>query len=56
MRACLEAGGSISHHHGIGRLKSQWLHEELQEWWEVLVAVKEAIDPNHIMNPGALGL
>jgi alkyldihydroxyacetonephosphate synthase len=56
MRACLDAGGSISHHHGIGRLKAKWLDEEMQGWRDVLVAVKKAIDPQGIMNPGALGL
>jgi alkyldihydroxyacetonephosphate synthase len=56
METCLRAGGSISHHHGIGRVKARWLRQELGEWWEVLAAVKAAIDPNGIMNPGALGL
>jgi alkyldihydroxyacetonephosphate synthase len=56
MRACLDAGGSISHHHGIGRLKAPWLAEELDGWWEVLAAVKRAVDPKGIMNPGVLGL
>ena len=56
MTACLEAGGSISHHHGIGRRKAQWLPTELGGWWDVLVAVKSSMDPNRIMNPGALGL
>ena len=56
MSSCLEAGGSISHHHGIGRLKARWLPEELGGWYEVLRSVKQAIDPNRIMNPGALGL
>ena len=56
MNACLEAGGSISHHHGIGRLKARWLPQELGGWWEALRAVKGALDPNNIMNPGVLGL
>jgi alkyldihydroxyacetonephosphate synthase len=56
MRSCLEAGGSISHHHGIGRLKAPWMRDELGGWFEVLAAVKKAIDPHGIMNPGALGL
>jgi alkyldihydroxyacetonephosphate synthase len=56
MRACLDAGGTISHHHGIGRLKAPWLEEELGGWYEVLRAVKRALDPHGIMNPGALGL
>jgi alkyldihydroxyacetonephosphate synthase len=56
METCLEAGGSISHHHGIGRTKAPWLQRELGGWWEVLKAVKETLDPHGIMNPGALGL
>jgi alkyldihydroxyacetonephosphate synthase len=56
MGACLYNGGSISHHHGIGRLKARWLPDELGGWWDVLRAIKAALDPNRIMNPGALGL
>ncbi|MDQ5815348.1 MAG: FAD-binding oxidoreductase [Actinomycetota bacterium] len=56
MSATLEAEGSISHHHGIGRTKAQWLPQELNGWFDVLAAVKRAVDPNGIMNPGALGL
>ena len=56
MTACLEAGGAISHHHGIGRLRARWLPEELGDSFEVLRAVKAALDPQGIMNPGALGL
>ena len=56
MTACLDAGGSISHHHGIGRRRARWLPDELDGWWDVLVAVKKALDPKGIMNPGGLGL
>lgn len=56
METCLAAGGSISHHHGIGRLKAPWIERELGGWWQVLRAVKQAVDPNGIMNPGVLGL
>jgi alkyldihydroxyacetonephosphate synthase len=56
MTTCLEAGGSISHHHGIGRRKARWLKRELGGWWDTLATVKQAVDPNGIMNPGALGL
>lgn len=56
MRTCLDAGGSISHHHGIGRVKAPWLAEELGGWMEVLRAVKRVMDPRNVMNPGALGL
>ena len=56
MAACLASGGTISHHHGIGRLRARWLPEELGDSFEVLRAVKAALDPHGIMNPGALGL
>lgn len=56
MDTCLANGGSISHHHGIGRTKARWLPAELGGWWDVLKNVKAAIDPHGIMNPGALGL
>jgi alkyldihydroxyacetonephosphate synthase len=56
MDACVAAGGSISHHHGIGRLKAAWLPDELGGWYSALRAIKRAVDPNRIMNPGVLGL
>jgi alkyldihydroxyacetonephosphate synthase len=56
MRSCLDAGGSISHHHGIGRVKAPWLDEELDGWLAALRTIKQALDPNGVMNPGVLGL
>lgn len=56
MRATLAAGGAITHHHGVGLLRTPWLGEELGSGLEVLRAVKRALDPNGIMNPGKLGL
>jgi alkyldihydroxyacetonephosphate synthase len=54
--ATLDAGGSITHHHGVGLLKAPWLPQELGEGFEVLRALKNALDPARIMNPGKLGL
>jgi alkyldihydroxyacetonephosphate synthase len=56
MTACLAAGGSISHHHGIGRLKVPWLPEAMRGWHDLLRAIKRTVDPNNVMNPGVLGL
>lgn len=56
MRACIDAGGSISHHHGIGIMRSEWLPEELGESFSVLKRIKEVLDPKNIMNPGKMGL
>ena len=54
--ATLDAGGTITHHHGVGLLKAPWLPTELGGGFEVLRALKRALDPNGIMNPGKLGL
>ena len=55
--ACHEAGGSISHHHGIGRGKAHLLPlEHGESGTAFLRAIKRAIDPNALLNPGALGL
>ncbi|HZE03733.1 MAG TPA: FAD-linked oxidase C-terminal domain-containing protein, partial [Solirubrobacteraceae bacterium] len=54
-RAILDAGGSISHHHGIG---SDHVAEYAQEigplGLQALRAVKARLDPAGIMNPGIL--
>jgi FAD/FMN-containing dehydrogenase len=48
-------GGSISAEHGIGRMKAEYLHLSRSEAEiAVMKAVKGAIDPLGIMNPGVL--
>jgi alkyldihydroxyacetonephosphate synthase len=54
MEATLAAGGTISHHHGIGRLRAGWMRQELGSAYDLLLALKRTIDPHGIMNPGAL--
>jgi alkyldihydroxyacetonephosphate synthase len=55
MNACLETGGTISHHHGIGRVRREWLARELGPGGlAVLQSVKHALDPRGFMNPGVL--
>jgi alkyldihydroxyacetonephosphate synthase len=54
MRSTHAAGGTVAHHHGIGRVRKKWLRAELGEAYDVLVRVKRALDPNGVMNPGAL--
>jgi alkyldihydroxyacetonephosphate synthase len=54
-RACHQAGGTVSHHHGIGLLKAPFLQEELGvEGLGVLRSIKAALDPAGILNPGKL--
>jgi alkyldihydroxyacetonephosphate synthase len=55
-RATLAAGGNLSHHHGVGLNRSRFVAEALGAGLGVLAAVKQALDPNGILNPGKLGL
>ena len=55
-RAVLEHGGALSHHHGVGLNRSRFVRDALGPAFDVLVATKQALDPNGILNPGKLGL
>ena len=51
--ACLDRGGSLSHHHGVGSTKARWLPIEHGETgMRVLRDVQAVLDPAGIMNPG----
>jgi alkyldihydroxyacetonephosphate synthase len=54
-KACTEADGTITHHHGVGRLKAPFLTQDLGETGaHVLTRIRKALDPAGIMNPGGL--
>jgi alkyldihydroxyacetonephosphate synthase len=52
--AVVASGGTIAHHHGVGRSKAPRLRAELGSGVEVFRALKRAFDPKGILNPGAL--
>ncbi len=52
IKAVLESGGSIAHHHGIGINRSKWMDNEWGKSMEILRDVKKILDPNNIFNPG----
>ena len=55
MQIGLDLGGTITGEHGVGYLKKGWLKEELDEgsrWAQR--AVKDALDPKSILNPGKM--
>jgi alkyldihydroxyacetonephosphate synthase len=53
--AILENGGTITHHHAVGRTHRPWyVRERPAPFGPVLAAVKSTLDPNAILNPGVL--
>ena len=48
----LKLGGSMCHHHGIGKYRNQWTREEHGSAYYMLEKLKEAFDPNRIMSFG----
>ncbi|WP_342399321.1 glycolate oxidase subunit GlcD [Weizmannia sp. FSL W8-0676] len=49
----IELGGTITGEHGVGRAKAPYLEWKLGETGiGVMNAIKNALDPNHILNPG----
>jgi len=55
--ALLAAGGTITHHHAVGRDHVPWYRQQVPPLHhDALAAVKQQLDPAGISNPGVLGL
>jgi alkyldihydroxyacetonephosphate synthase len=53
--AVIDAGGTITHHHAVGRDHLPWLDRQRDPLFtDVLRAAKRTLDPRGILNPGAL--
>lgn len=53
--AVLRLGGTITHHHAIGRDHRRWYDRQRPEAFaKALTAAKAALDPGGILNPGVL--
>jgi alkyldihydroxyacetonephosphate synthase len=50
----LKAGGAMVHHHGIGKHRTAWTKQEHGSAYYILKTLKEAFDPNGIMNTGTI--
>lgn len=50
----LRLGGSMVHHHGIGKYRTPWTREEHGSAYPLLAGLKQAFDPHGIMNPGSI--
>jgi alkyldihydroxyacetonephosphate synthase len=53
--AIVANGGTITHHHAIGRDHAPWMGQEVGEVGvEAIRALKQKLDPAGVMNPGKL--
>jgi alkyldihydroxyacetonephosphate synthase len=53
--AVLAAGGTITHHHAVGRMhRPQYDRQRPDLFADALRAAKHSLDPNGILNPGVL--
>jgi alkyldihydroxyacetonephosphate synthase len=50
----LRAGGSMVHHHGIGKYRTPWVQQEHGSAYYLLSTLKQAFDPRGIMNAGTI--
>ncbi|MFI6096121.1 FAD-binding oxidoreductase [Lentzea sp. NPDC051213] len=50
----LRLGGSMVHHHGIGKYRTPWTREEHGSAYHLLEVLKRGLDPNGIMNAGTI--
>lgn len=54
MRTCIEEDAAIAHHHGVGLARRPWLSTALGDAFAPLHAIKHALDPAGVCNPGKL--
>jgi alkyldihydroxyacetonephosphate synthase len=53
--AVIAYGGTITHHHAVGRVHRPWYEEQRPALFgDALRALKGALDPGGVMNPGVL--
>lgn len=50
----LKAGGSMCHHHGIGKYRAPWTEAEHGTAYRLMEGLKNEFDPNGIMNLGCI--
>jgi alkyldihydroxyacetonephosphate synthase len=54
-RAMVDAGGTVTHHHALGRDHRPWYDKERPELFcSAMKAAKNTFDPRAILNPGVL--
>jgi glycolate dehydrogenase FAD-linked subunit len=55
VKKTLELGGTITGEHGVGLAKKPWLRQQMGDAsFELMKQVKQALDPNRLLNPGKI--
>ncbi|MGW7269137.1 FAD-binding oxidoreductase [Streptomyces sp. NPDC054864] len=54
VQEALKVGGSMVHHHGVGKYRAPWTTQEHGSAYAILAKLKETFDPNGIMNKGTI--
>jgi alkyldihydroxyacetonephosphate synthase len=51
----MACGGSISHHHGVGKVRQRWFADQVSDLGvEMYKSIKHHVDPNNIFAAGNL--
>ena len=51
----LASGGSLSHHHGVGKVRKKWMKSVLPPTsFQVLQSIKKTVDPKNTLASGNL--
>jgi len=56
MTAALDAGGVMNDHHGVGLKLGPYMRRQHGTSLDAMRAIKAALDPHDVMNPGKMGL
>ena len=55
VQAALDLGGTMSGEHGVGLSKAPFIEQELSaDQIAAMQAIKQALDPQNILNPGKM--
>jgi FAD/FMN-containing dehydrogenase len=55
-RTAIGIGGTVTAEHGVGSARADYLELELGKALDVMILIKNALDPKGIMNPGKMGV
>ncbi|MDW7731841.1 MAG: FAD-linked oxidase C-terminal domain-containing protein [Methanolobus sp.] len=55
-RTAIAMGGTVTAEHGVGGARAEYLELELGKALDVMMIIKNALDPKGILNPGKMGV